>query len=47
MPRHPPYALNNLYTEFYLLDARVHCAVLKLRSVALTDPTLTEFSAVR
>ena len=30
MPRHPPCALNNLTTK--IKDARVHCAVLKLRA---------------
>ena len=31
MPRHPPIALKNLTTK--IKDARVHCAVLKLRAV--------------
>ena len=31
MPRHPPNALKNLTTK--IKDARVHCAVLKLRAV--------------
>ena len=30
LPRHPPCALKNLITE--IKDARVHCAVLKLRA---------------
>ena len=30
VPRHPPCALTNLTTK--ILDARVHCAVLKLRA---------------
>ncbi len=32
VPRHPPCALNNLATT----DARVHCAVLKIRAVPTT-----------
>jgi hypothetical protein len=33
VPRHPPCALKNLATK--IKDARVHCAVLKLRAVSL------------
>src|SRR5690625_796890 len=39
MPRHPPIALKNLTTK--IKDARVHCAVLKLRAVPAGLPTLT------
>ncbi len=35
VPRHPPCALNNL-ANTYGCDARVHCAVLKVRAVPAT-----------
>src|SRR4051794_7790441 len=41
VPRHPPCALINLATT---IDARVHCAVLKIRAVPRQNPTA---SAVR
>src|ERR1700761_7808204 len=41
VPRHPPCALINLATT---IDARVHCAVLKIRAAPQQNPTA---SAVR
>jgi hypothetical protein len=41
VPRHPPCALINLATT---IDARVHCAVLKIRAAPRQNPTA---SAVR
>src|SRR3954471_20343457 len=35
VPRHPPCALKNLTNK----DARVHCAVLKLRTATTPPPT--------
>ena len=35
VPRHPPCALINLATT---IDARVHCAVLKIRAVPVRTP---------
>jgi len=35
VPRHPPCALINLATT---IDARVHCAVLKIRAVPVRAP---------
>src|SRR3954464_12180571 len=37
VPRHPPCALKNLTTK--IKDARVHCAVLKLRTATTPHPT--------
>ena len=45
VPRHPPCALINLTTKIIQKDARVHCAVLKLRPVLSTltpAPTPTQ-----
>src|ERR1700723_4475141 len=39
VPRHPPCALNNLATT--ATDARVHCAVLKIRTVPPTKSPQT------
>src|SRR3954454_3102859 len=36
VPRHPPCALKNLTTK--IKDARVHCAVLKLRTATTPTP---------
>ena len=36
VPRHPPIALSSLL--FHYKDARVHCAVLKLRAVSILYP---------
>jgi hypothetical protein len=38
VPRHPPCALINLTTKIIQKDARVHCAVLKLRPAPAPSP---------
>ena len=43
VPRHPPCALNNLATTD---DARVHCAVLKVRAVPASRPPRTPARAL-
>ena len=45
LPRHPPCALKNLTTD--IKDARVHCAVLKLRAAPPTTHAYTPQCAVR
>ncbi len=49
MPRHPPCALSNLTTlttKKICLDARVHCAVLKVRAVHVRESSCAVTSTV-